>query len=111
MAEIPDPGLHLDFAAHQLADPRVAPWHGGPQNQTQVEAMLVTQARQAAIDGFCLWWWRERSSGMLIGYAGLNRDRVEGEPVVEAGWSVTPERLPDPLKAMRTGNGRLLRIV
>ena len=29
---------------------------------------------------------------MLIGYAGLNRDRVEGEPVVEVGWSVTPER-------------------
>jgi RimJ/RimL family protein N-acetyltransferase len=29
---------------------------------------------------------------MLIGYAGLNRADVEGEPVVEAGWSVTPER-------------------
>ena len=54
--------------------------------------MLVAQARQAASDGFCLWWWRERSSGMLIGYAGLNRDRVGDEPVVEAGWSVTPER-------------------
>ena len=84
--------MHLDFAARQLADPRVARWHGGAQNRTQVEAMLVAQARQAASDGFCLWWWRERSSGMLIGYAGLNRDRVEDEPVVEAGWSVTPER-------------------
>ncbi len=52
----------------------------------------MRQAKQSEADGFCLWWWRERSTGELIGYTGLNRDQVEGEPVVEVGWSVTPER-------------------
>jgi ribosomal-protein-alanine N-acetyltransferase len=54
--------------------------------------MLVAQAVQAAETGYCLWWWRERSSGELVGYAGLNRDRVEEEPIVEVGWSITPRR-------------------
>jgi len=91
-AELPDPDRHLEFAARQLADPRVAPWHGGVRDRRQVEAMLGVQARQAEATGFCLWWWRERATGALIGYAGLNRDEVEGKPVVEAGWSVAPER-------------------
>jgi ribosomal-protein-alanine N-acetyltransferase len=68
----------------------IAPWHGGgPENP---ERMLLAQAAQAADTGYCLWWWRERSSGELVGYCGLNRDRVEGEPVVEVGWSITPRR-------------------
>ena len=54
--------------------------------------MLVAQAAQAAETGYCLWWWRERSSGELVGYVGLNRDEVEGEPVVEVGWSIAPAR-------------------
>ena len=54
--------------------------------------MLVAQAELEAETGYCLWWWRERATGELVGYAGLNRDEVEGEPVVEAGWSITPSR-------------------
>jgi [ribosomal protein S5]-alanine N-acetyltransferase len=54
--------------------------------------MLRAQAAQAAETGYCLWWWRERSSGELVGYCGLNRDEVEGEPIVEIGWSITPAR-------------------
>lgn len=54
--------------------------------------MLEAQARQAAETGYCLWWWRERATGELVGYAGLNRDRVEGRPVVEIGWSISPSR-------------------
>jgi ribosomal-protein-alanine N-acetyltransferase len=54
--------------------------------------MLLAQAAQAAEAGYCLWWWRERSTGELVGYAGLNRDEVEGDPMVEIGWSVTPAR-------------------
>jgi RimJ/RimL family protein N-acetyltransferase len=65
--------------------------------------MLVRQARQAETEGFCLWWWRERSTGILIGYAGLNRDQVEGEPVVEVGWSVTPERWGEGLATEAAG--------
>ena len=54
--------------------------------------MLRAQADQAAETGYCLWWWRERSSGELVGYAGLNRDKVEDERIVEIGWSTTPSR-------------------
>lgn len=54
--------------------------------------MLAAQAAQAEAIGMCLWWWRERDSGELVGYAGLNRDQVEGEPVVEIGWSIDPDR-------------------
>ncbi len=57
--------------------------------------MLRTQRAQAIEFGCCLWWWRERSSGDLVGYAGLNRDLVDGEPVVEVGWSITPSRWGD----------------
>ncbi len=54
--------------------------------------MLRAQAEQATETGYCLWWWRERASSELVGYAGLNRDRVEDEPIVEVGWSITPAR-------------------
>ena len=54
--------------------------------------MLTAQAAQERETGFCLWWWRERETGELVGYAGLNRDEVEGDPVVEIGWSFAPER-------------------
>jgi len=57
-----------------------------------VRTLLVDQRAQARETGFCLWWWRERGSGELVGYAGLNRDRVDGDPVVEVGWSITPAR-------------------
>ena len=91
-AELPDPAAHLEFADAQLNDPLVAPWHGGPRPRERVESMLAAQAAQAAEAGFCLWWWRERESGELVGYTGLNRDEVEGRPAVEVGWSIAPSR-------------------
>ncbi len=96
-AEVPDPVAHLHFADRQLNDPRVAPWHGGARSRAQVESILANQRAQAAEEGFTLWWWRDRSTGELVGYVGLNRDEVEGEPVVEVGWSIAPERWGDGL--------------
>jgi ribosomal-protein-alanine N-acetyltransferase len=92
-AELPDPEAHLDFGVAHFADPRIFPWHGGnSRGPESVRRMLVAQAAQAAEVDYCLWWWRERSSGELVGYTGLNRDQVEGEPMVEVGWSITPAR-------------------
>ena len=96
-AEVPDPVAHLDFAARQLNDPRVAPWHGGARPRAQLRSMLAAQREQAAAAGFALWWWRDRSDGELVGYVGLNRDEVEGAPIVEIGWSIAPERWGDGL--------------
>ena len=89
-AELPDPDAHLEFAAAHFANPAIAPWHGG--GPRDCHRMLVAQAAQAAQTGWCLWWWRERASGRLVGYAGLNRDQVDGDDVVEVGWSITPQR-------------------
>ena len=54
--------------------------------------MLRAQAEQLDEVGFGLWWFRDRASGELVGYSGLNRERIDGEPVVEIGWSITPAR-------------------
>ena len=99
-AEVPDPDRHLDFAARQFADPRVARWHwperpgrnGGPRTRAQTRAILEAGARSNAEHGFTLWWWRERSTGELVGQVGLSATDVEGEPVVEVGWSMSPDR-------------------
>lgn len=91
-AEIPELGAHLDLAARQLADPRVGRLDGGPRDREQARQLLGRQIEQEAIHGFCRWPWRERSTGELVGFAGLNRDQVEGEAVVEVGWSITPDR-------------------
>jgi ribosomal-protein-alanine N-acetyltransferase len=54
--------------------------------------MLRVLREQAEEVGYTLWWWRERASGELVGYVGLNRDEIAGEPAVEIGWSITPSR-------------------
>lgn len=94
-AEAPQLTAHLDFAATQFADPAVARWHwpaelGGSRSRAEVAAILERQAAQVAAEGFGLWWWRERASANLIGMAGLNRETVAGESIVEVGWSIAP---------------------
>ena len=93
VAEVPDPDLHLHFAAEQLGDPEVARWHwpehlGGPRTREQVREILVQQATQWKEAHLCWWWWRERETGELIGMTGLNRSQVEEEAVIEIGWSL-----------------------
>lgn len=95
-AEAPSAHAHLDFAADQLADPRVARWHwpahlGGPRSREQVAEIIARQAAQLERTGYCLWWWRERETGRLVGMVGLNAAEVEGEAVVEVGWSIHPD--------------------
>jgi ribosomal-protein-alanine N-acetyltransferase len=36
--------------------------------------------------------WRDVTDGELVGQVGLQPAEVEGEAVVEVGWSVAPER-------------------
>ncbi len=75
----------------------MARWHwpdhlGGARTREQVRELLNGQAAGQVVDGFALWWWRERETGELVGQVGLNRTEVEDEPVVEVGWSIRPER-------------------
>jgi RimJ/RimL family protein N-acetyltransferase len=94
----------VDFGVELFANPTVAQWHwpgelGGPRTREQVRAGIEEQRRQLRERGFCLWWWRERSSGELVGRIGLNATDVEGEEVVEVGWSVAPHRQREGLAA------------
>jgi ribosomal-protein-alanine N-acetyltransferase len=57
-----------------------------------VQEIIVRESRQLADDGFGFWWWRDRDRDALVGHVGLHRTEVEGEPVVEVGWSITPAR-------------------
>jgi RimJ/RimL family protein N-acetyltransferase len=100
-AESPDPERHLDFVASQSSDPAVVPWHwperedgggGGPRTCAQALELLERYRRQLDERRFTWWPWRERSSGELVGLVGLNAAQVEGEPVVEVGWSIAPAR-------------------
>ena len=63
----------------------------GPRSREQALEIVERQAAQHAEVGYCLWWWRERVAGELVGYVGLDRTDVDGEPVVEVGWSIAPE--------------------
>lgn len=64
----------------------------GPRTREQAQAIVERQAAQCAEVGFCLWWWRDRATDELVGYVGLDRTEVEGEPAVEVGWSISPQR-------------------
>lgn len=97
---MPDRRRHLEFVTAQLADPDVLPWHfpagegrdGGPRTPAQLDDMFDTWERQQRERGFSWWPWRERSSDQLIGLIGLNAAEIDGEPVVEVGWSVRRAR-------------------
>ncbi|MFL5871541.1 MAG: GNAT family N-acetyltransferase [Solirubrobacterales bacterium] len=107
VAEVPDAERHLEFALRQLSDPRVWPWHWpeggevvpGPRTREQALDIVDRQAAECEEVGYCLWWWRERTTGDLVGYVGLDRTDVEGEPVVEVGWSISPHRWGEGLAA------------
>jgi [ribosomal protein S5]-alanine N-acetyltransferase len=74
----------------------VARWHwpvqlGSAPPREQVREMLTHQARQYDEVGYCIWWWRERDTGLVVGEIGLNRTEIAGEAAVEIGWSISPE--------------------
>ena len=90
----------IDFLARQTSDPLVVPWHwperddgdSGPRTRAQAAELVERYRVQLDERGFTWWPWRERSSGELVGMVGLNAAEVEGEPVVEVGWSIAPPR-------------------
>ena len=74
------------------------PWHwperedgsGGPRSRAQAAELLDRYRHQLDERGFTWWPWRRRASAELVGMIGLNAAEVEGEPVVEVGWTVAP---------------------
>jgi ribosomal-protein-alanine N-acetyltransferase len=87
---------HRDFAVVLFGDPQVAAWlwpeglGGRPRTPGQAEEILDRFVAHWSEHGFGWWYLRERASGELIGEVGLQRTEVEGEPVVEIGWTLLP---------------------
>jgi RimJ/RimL family protein N-acetyltransferase len=91
---------HRDVAVELFGDPRVAAWvwpagRGGPgpvgpRTPEQAEEILRRFVANWRVQGFGWWYLRERASGDYVGEVGLQRADVEGEPVVEIGWTLLP---------------------
>jgi RimJ/RimL family protein N-acetyltransferase len=83
-----------------FGDPLVAEWiwpEGragdeavGPRTPEQVGAILDRFAAHWSEHGFGWWFLRERESGEFVGEVGLQRVGLDGERVVEVGWTLLP---------------------
>jgi ribosomal-protein-alanine N-acetyltransferase len=83
---------HLDAAAPMLADPRVAATMGGARTAKQVAEQLAAAAAAWERDGFGFWMFFEAVTGDPVARGGLGRAEFDGQPEVEIGWTVAPER-------------------
>ena len=76
-------------------DPRVAATlyaDGQPLDEAQISLGLTLKVRHWEQHGFGDWLLRDRGTGALVGRGGLQWTRVEGEPEVEVGYALRPER-------------------
>ncbi|MDP8927084.1 MAG: GNAT family N-acetyltransferase [Actinomycetota bacterium] len=72
------------------SDARVAKWLGH-WDRSKVRTRLGRAARAWTSGGFDKWAAFRRSDRSFVGRGGLSRVELDGEPVVEAGWSLLPE--------------------
>lgn len=93
VAELPSLAEHLDFITALYAEPEIARWHwpghlGGTRNAEESREILLSAIAHQEADGLSFWVWRERSSGDLVARVGLSPALVDGEMMIEVGWSV-----------------------
>jgi RimJ/RimL family protein N-acetyltransferase len=91
---------HRDYAVELFGNPQVAEWiwpdgragddAAGPRTPAQAEEILRRFVANWLEQRFGWWYLRERASGAFVGEVGLQRTEVEGEPVVEIGWTLLP---------------------
>jgi [ribosomal protein S5]-alanine N-acetyltransferase len=87
----PQPG-DAEFFAALLGDPRVGATLGGVRGPDEAAELLELHRAHWAREGFGYWIWRDRATDEPVARGGLQRATVEGEPVVELGWAVRPDR-------------------
>jgi RimJ/RimL family protein N-acetyltransferase len=75
-----------------LADPRVGATMGGVATAEQVEEQLGGAAAEWETDGFGYWMFFDAATGAPVARGGLSRVEFDGQPEVEVGWTVAPER-------------------
>jgi RimJ/RimL family protein N-acetyltransferase len=92
--------LHRDVAVKLFGDPEVARWIwpegrtgsdvAGPRTPRQAEQILRRFVADWRTNGFGWWYLRHRASREFVGEVGLQRAQIDGESVVEIGWTLLP---------------------
>jgi ribosomal-protein-alanine N-acetyltransferase len=82
----------LEFLCALMGDPRVGRTLGGVRDRAEVEAWLRDHRDHWQRHGYGYWTWRDSERGEPVARGGLGSAVVEGEPFVELGWAVLPER-------------------
>jgi [ribosomal protein S5]-alanine N-acetyltransferase len=80
-----------------LADPRVAATMGGARDREETADHLRVAGEEWDRNGFGYWMWFDRARGAPVGRGGLGPAEFDGQPEVEVGWLVAPERWGDGL--------------
>ena len=80
-------------ASAMLADPEVMRFLGGPQSETEAEAVSRRIADHWAEHGFGLWAVEVVETGTFAGFTGLSRPGFDAPfaPAVEVGWRLARE--------------------
>lgn len=86
---------HREDAAALFGDPRVAAWiwpperdDSGPRTPAQADELVDRFLAHWAEHGYGMWHFAERDGGDFVGQVGLQQANVEGERVVEIGWTL-----------------------
>ncbi len=83
---------HQAAMAPLLADPRVGATMGAVATPEQVAEELAEAESEWERDGFGYWMFFDSATGEPLARGGLSRTAFDGQPEVEVGWTVTPER-------------------
>jgi RimJ/RimL family protein N-acetyltransferase len=83
---------HQAQVARIAADPRVGATMGGVRTAEQVAEQLASAAEGWEREGFGYWMFFDSTTGEPVARGGLGRAEFDGQPEVEVGWTVVPER-------------------
>lgn len=86
---------HEDELVSLLLDPRVAKTMWSPhetRTRADVRAGLERKLLHWQNHGFGQWFFRDRTTGAMVGRGGPQHTMVSGRDEVEIGWVIAPER-------------------
>ena len=75
-----------------FGDPRVGATMGGVKTPEQVTEQILLAAQEWERHGFGYWMFFDAATGAPAARGGLSPTEFDGQPEVEVGWTVVPER-------------------
>lgn len=81
----------LDDIARLLGDPKVMRYYPRRKTREDAQRWIDWNLHNYAAHGYGLWVIQTRHDGSFVGDCGLTWQEVDGAPVLEIGYHVTPE--------------------